>query len=41
MIELCANPDEVDEEKLVAEQQIMEERYFTEAVSFHMLFLIS
>ena len=30
MIELCANPDEVDEEKLVAEQQIMEERYFTE-----------
>lgn len=26
MIELCANPEEVDEEKLVAEQQIMEER---------------
>jgi len=24
---LCANPDEVDEEKLVAEQQIMEERF--------------
>lgn len=27
MIELCANPEEVDEEKLVAEQQIMEERF--------------
>lgn len=26
MIELSANPEEVDEEKLVAEQQIMEER---------------
>jgi len=27
MIELSANPDEVDEEKIVAEQQIMEERF--------------
>ena len=26
MIELCANPDEDDEEKLAAERQIMEER---------------
>ena len=26
MIKLCANPEEVDEEKLVAERQIMEER---------------
>ena len=27
MIELCANPEEVDEEKIVAEQKIMEERF--------------
>ena len=27
MIELSANPEEVDEEKIIAEQQIMEERY--------------
>ena len=27
MIELCANPEEVDEEKIVTEQKIMEERF--------------
>lgn len=29
MIDLSANPEEVDEEKIVAEQQIMAERYIT------------
>ena len=27
MIELCANPEEVDEEKIVAEHKIMEEHF--------------